>query len=76
MLNEIEFDKVWYDYDPYEEHSHGEELCMGCFTFTSTCHHCNEGLFHSNLLDVEGELMIEFLCDQCGFYFSDTYRDK
>jgi len=73
---ELEADEIWHDYDPFEEHDHGEELCMACFTYTRVCPHCHEGLMHSNLLTVDEETMIEYLCDSCAYYHADNYEEK
>jgi hypothetical protein len=74
MISELEFYKLWDDFDPYSYHEYGNDFCPECVIPSKTCHQCS-GVMHTALLETEDSGTIaEYLCDNCGSYHTTEYR--
>lgn len=71
MISDTALDSLWRDFDPYQDHEIGNDLCAECIYPTKMCHKCGNILHNSEYEGFtesdESVLMTEWLCEECGY---------
>lgn len=73
MLSELEFEKFWQEFDPFQDHEIGNDFCPACYVPNHMCHVCGN-IMHNSLYTTDDETLIENLCESCGYYYTEESK--